>query len=200
MYEEQDDLKPVILSDLDISHPKVKRAVQMARNWQARKHSGHPEASLVLSGSVGVGKTHIAQAIWWSDRYRPDGITVERPMGYFRLANQIIQELDQDIIMSLKINPARGLVVVDDVGSEQTIQFVSTGAQQFERQQRYFKLINYCYGKKISLIITSNLTLDELRKHIGERAWDRLSEMAPKGFMLEMFDVPSHRQKLGGRK
>jgi hypothetical protein len=53
----------------------------------------------------------------------------------------------------------------------------------------------------VSIIITTNLSLaggkeSQFALHIGGRSYDRLSEMAPAGFMVGLDGVPSWRQKI----
>jgi DNA replication protein DnaC len=71
--------------------------------------------------------------------------------------------------------------------------------QEYEIQNRYFKVIDYCYTYQISIVMTSNLSADALRRHIGERSWSRLQKMAPKGFMRDLSGVPDYRLREGGR-
>jgi len=62
-----------------------------------------------------------------------------------------------------------------------------------------FRVIDWAYGNGVPLVITSNLTIQELAGHVGRRAWDRLMQMAPTGQMVDMSGVPSWRVKAGGR-
>ena len=216
------------LGDLDPSfHPKVKGAIDAARLWQKRrKHqiaNGQvPNASLVLiarpvdhkSTGFGCGKTHIALSCLWSDRYVDlDGNPIS-PTGLFYKASRIIPELSQDRPVGDYF--ARGsqwsadgefsstfipIVVLDDVGDEGVIPYVKTDAdsQSAERIARYTKIIDYCYSKGISLILTTNLGIAELERHIGGRAMSRLSEMAGRGLIVDLTGVPDYRWKKGGR-
>lgn len=194
------------LKDLDKSHPLVTAAVEMVYRWRDRKQAGHDDASLVLCGPYGTGKTHIARAVLWSMCYTVDDSPVA-PMGKFFHASDLLLKLSPtktewggtevprpgDFIGNIPI------LVIDDVGSEQAIPFVAKDDQASELQARYFRVIDYCYQWKISLVITSNLSIPQLEAHIGGRCWDRLCEMAPKGFMADLTGVPSWRQKESGR-
>jgi DNA replication protein DnaC len=218
----------VTLDTLDASHPKVAYAVSMARTWAQRKRASYLDASLVLCGPNGVGKTHIARAIWWSmttRATRPEWDEesqtfveqplpgTEQPSGLFKLSNDWITALgqtrdaDTGLITTARASALVGtspLVVIDDVGAEQAIPFIAGEQQAIEKEVRFFKLVDYCYTAQISLVVTSNKPLAELATHLGRRAWDRLTQMAPRlpngdSFMVEMFDVPSYRVATSGR-
>lgn len=91
------------------------------------------------------------------------------------------------------------MIVIDDVGAEQTLPFVGKDDQEAEKQARYFRVIDYCYGRGISVIMTSNLKPPQLAELLGGRCWDRLSEMAPRGFVIDLSGVPSWRRAQSGR-
>ena len=193
----------VTLEQLDTAHhAKIAQAVDAARQWDRRRQTV-PGASLVLVASpvgqnrdltgYGCGKTHVARACLHTECYWLDGAPVA-PAGNFFDANAIIQRLDADTPAISAIGRAR-IVVVDDVGTEQTIPYTIGADQAHERQTRYFKLINFCYQNGVALILTGNLSIKALSDRIGGRAWSRLQEMAPKGFVLDLTGVPDWRRK-----
>ena len=209
------------LSDLDASwHPKVASAIEAAREWQARRNrqgeQGKPQnASLVLIASgirtedgfvdpsctgYGCGKTHIALACMWAESYTDESGTPVAPAGKFFEAARLITNLSPGESPAWEIGAAP-IIVIDEVGDEGFIPFVKQDAdsQAFERQARYRSVIDYCYRNGVSVVMTSNLTATQLAKHIGGRAWDRLAEMAPLGFIVDMTGVPSWRMKESGR-
>lgn len=209
------------LSDLDASwHPKVATAIDTAREWQDRRNQqakeGKPQnASLVLIASgvrtedgfadpsrtgYGCGKTHIALACMWAESYTDESGTPVAPAGKFFEAARLITNLGPGESPVGEIGAAP-IIVIDEVGDEGFIPFVKQDAdsQAFERQARYRSVIDYCYRNGISVVMTSNLTATQLAKHIGGRAWDRLAEMAPLGFIVDMTGVPSWRMKESGR-
>lgn len=194
------------LSDLDQTNDLIADAVQMVYQWRDRKQNGHDDASLVLCGPYGTGKTHIARAVLWSMCYTVDNSPVA-PMGKFFHAADLLLKLSptktewggSEVPRPTDFIGTVPIVVIDDVGSEQAIPFVAKEDQMAEVQARYFRVIDYCYQWNISLVITSNLSIPQLEQHLGGRSWDRLSEMAPKDFMTDLTGVPSWRQKESGR-
>ena len=202
------------LDALDVTNPQVAYAVEQARAWAERKRDGYMDASYIVSGPYGTGKTHIAKAILWSivDEV-PGQSDSASPAGRFYLANDLllrmgaIQDKVSGTVSPVRVSSLVGnapIVVVDDVGGQQIIPFISGPDQIHERHARYFRFIDYCYTDMVSVIITTNLSIDGLQQsdfaqHIGGRAFDRLSEMAPVGFMIGLDGVPSWRQKAVGR-
>ncbi len=200
-------LQRVTLDTLDTSHHAVKGAVDMARAWAQRKRDGVQDASVVLAGGVGTGKTHIARAILWSMCYCLEDGSHTVPVGRFFHATDLIMSLEPtknaynmtEIPRASSIIGGAPIVIIDDVGSEMKIPFVAKDSMMDEVQARYFRIIDYCYTAQISLVITSNLGLEQLASHLGRRSWDRLGVMAPAGFMWEMGNAPSWRKKESGR-
>lgn len=204
--EDQKEIEPVTLTTLDTSHEMVKEAVAAARRWQRRKRT-HPRASLVLTAThtdqrstgKGVGKTHIARAIFWSERYVSlDTGEVVGSANKFYEADDIVSRLNDKETM-YQIVGSSPVLVIDDVGTEKTLKYISAAEQKHEMASIYFQIVNYCYVKNISLVLTANLSLDELAQHVGGRAWSRLLEMAPGGQMLDLTGVPDYRRLKGGR-
>lgn len=92
------------------------------------------------------------------------------------------------------------VVVIDDLGSEGTIEYVSNDQQKFERWKAYGNLIDYCYRAGKHVIITSNEPLldndgyirDDFVEIVGGKAFDRLVQMA-NGYMVDLTGLPSYR-------
>lgn len=196
----------VKLDTLQITHPSVLTAIDAARAWAKRKNDGYPDASLVLCGPVGTGKTHIARAILWAsyvcliDEQGKPGEPVA-PAGQFCVASDLICQLDGETHLREMINYSAPVLVIDDVGSEGVIPFVKTDSetQAREIQARYFRVIDFCYQRQIGLVLTSNLSIGQLEAHLGRRSWSRLQEMAPVGFIVELGGVPDYRRIRSGR-
>jgi len=188
----------VTLATLDTGvHYEVKTAVSAAREWGKRKKDT-PEISLVLCGNYGTGKTHIAKSILWSICYTMDDQPVA-PVGKFFVANDLIQLLKAGNSPHDLLGTDCPILVIDDVGSEQNIEFIRGDLQNKELEGRYFRVVDYCNQHNISLIITSNLLPSDLAGVMGGRAWSRLMSMAPKGFVVEMFGASDYRVASSGR-
>lgn len=221
-------VEPVRLDALDLQwHPKVATAVSAARAWQQRRRAQiaageTPNASLVLLATgrgddpnvtgYGCGKTHIARACLWTIIRHIDDEPMG-PVGKLFVAESLLHNLNGETRVTDEIGfdcqwvdrefvrRPTPILVIDDVGTEGVIPFVKQDpvTQAAERHARYFKALNYCYEAGVSVIITANLTVPGLADHIGGRAWSRLQEMAPAGFIVDLSGVPDYRRKLGGR-
>lgn len=195
------------LSELDTTNPTVMAAVEMCHRWAERKRAGYMDASLVFCGPVGTGKTHIAKALLWSMSYTlEDGTPVGYP-GRFFVASDLMMLMNptrSEIGMMETPRPSSfignaPMIVIDDLGTEQSIPFIKADEQKTEIQARYFRVIDYCYQWQTTMVITSNLSIKQLQDYLGPRNWDRLGQMAPAGFMIDLTGVPSWRKKESGR-
>jgi hypothetical protein len=188
-------------------------ASQVTDEWLARPGRKIPQDQWEDMKSKctgkGVGKTHIALSIWWSSLYtaafptRP-GQPVKQlpatPVNCFYMAADLIDRLHNKELISSLIPPHKTeFVIIDDVGMEKKLEFVSGPSQEHQMRILWFEIVNHCYKKKIGIVMTSNKSLPELRDYVGEQAWSRLIHMAPQGFIRDLTGVPDYRQILGGR-
>lgn len=190
--------QPATLAEMVETHPKLSEVIGRVRSWAERRRET-PDASLVLVGPNGTGKTHLARVALWSVAYVVDGVPVA-PVGKFFAARDLVELIGAGNSPRDLIGTAP-LVVIDDVGAEGVVQYVAAGAQEREIQARYFAVLNYCYGNKAVIITASNNcgTVPQLADYLGPRSWDRLLEMAPAGYIVDMAGVPSYRRTKGGR-
>lgn len=125
---------------------------------------------LVLWGTFGTGKTHLAAAIV---RQRLSegvvGLFIKTPA----LLNRMRATFDKDstgptaaeLLTAVKRVP---LLVLDDLGVEKTTDWVT---------ETLYEIVDSRYCDGLPLIITTNLTAPDLKKQIGKRIASRLAEM-----------------------
>lgn len=174
--------------------------------------------SLILSGPNGTGKTAIANVIRWrvltvvaldSDGNKlPDSVS---PGGRWFAAADLLSKLGHESDSDGYRHTARPgqlaggspFVIIDDVGAELTIPYVAQEAQEIERHHRYHLFLDWCYGNNVPVVLTTNLTAfgddSALARHLGPRAWSRLMQMCPAGYVFSLWNVPDYRKLAGGR-
>jgi DNA replication protein DnaC len=163
-----------------------------SRNFQACKDyadgfEGHFKAGrcMIMSGSVGTGKTHLAisiarhvlQAFGATARYT----TVSNLLSDMKSTyGGDSRRTDQDVLDEV-IYP--NLLILDEVGT--------TKQSEFE-MSTIFNLINARYESMRPTIVISNLGLSQISDAIGERCYDRLREDGGIGLL---FMGDSNRKK-----
>ena len=119
---------------------------------------------LILMGNAGTGKTHLASAI--SNHLMDDLVPVK--FGTFISLLDSLKKAfgtDRDIISNLTSTP---LLVIDDLGKEKYTDWAS---------QILFQVVDERYNRELPIIITTNLSLQELKERVGEAITSRLMEM-----------------------
>ena len=158
----------------------LKACSDYAADFPAARQTG---ASLILCGTAGTGKTHLAAAVV------REVIVTHGLRAKFTTAGKLFRAVkstysrdsddDEDAALARFTDPH--LLVIDEVG----VQFGS----DFEKNI-LFEVINERYGAVKPTVLISNLSLDNLREYAGDRVIDRMKE---NGGKLVVFDWDSHR-------
>lgn len=142
-----------------------KPAIKTIKNF-LEKEEWKEGKGLVIVGDTGVGKTHLASAIvhelakrdvFVLFTYVPD-LLDEIRYTYDEDADNTADEL-LDLIYSAPV------LILDDLGSEKPTEWAI---------EKITQILNYRWNNKLSTIATTNLTKDELKNRIGDRAYSRL--------------------------
>jgi DNA replication protein DnaC len=137
--------------------------IEYARSWALK-----PE-SVILLGPVGRGKTQFAFAmIREMFRRNPQRIWPR----YFtspELDSMLLEAVKSDYGDKQKIQDLgeQDLLFIDDFGRE-------THSERISRQ--YFELINLRYAKQLPTIISTNMTLEDIGKHMDDAIASRFQE------------------------
>jgi len=212
---------PTPLNDFRFHHlneqwmvQRLRRALEKATEWQ-RCQRTQPIAglSLVLTGSLGTGKTTIAHNLMsvFNQTAVVEGmsgetVTVARCRMFDATGLMKIVAERGDFTNTLRREKC---FVIDDLGTEDfgTETYTpSTEQITSARQHRYGRFIDWCYRSGKSVIITSNVPLvtrdegdvtvnAEFVNIIGARSWDRLLQMAG-GYMIDLTGLPSYRPEI----
>lgn len=160
----ESDMEHWTFANDDLSNEKITKAMQnYVDNFGELRKSGK---GLLLFGSVGTGKTYAACEVANAliDKGYPVLVT-----NFARLTNTIqgMFEGKQTYIDSLN---RFDLLVIDDLGAERKSDYM---------QEMVYSIIDSRYRAGLPLIITTNLTIDEIKKpnDIGNtRIYDRILE------------------------
>ena len=130
---------------------------------RARQHAGSLDGWLLIQGGYGCGKTHLAAAI----------ANYAVGMGVATLFLTVPDLLDtlrfsydsEDTTFEERFDEIRNapLLVLDDFGTQNATPWA---------QEKLFQIINYRYINKLSLVVTTNLDLDEVEARIRSRLAD----------------------------
>ena len=131
---------------------------------------GFPEENYFLWGPAGTGKTHAATAIL-RDVPNAQVMRMSRISRWLRRCEGPDDEID--VIKQL----AELTMLIDDLGSEKMTEFL---------QSNFFEIIDRRVQYRINgLIITSNLSLDQLVPIVGDRTVSRIMGLVGRKNMLE---------------
>ena len=147
----------------------------------ARMYAGTANGWLMLQGGFGSGKTHLAAAI----------ANFAVSMGVPTLFLTVPDLLDMmrfaygsaDTSFEDRFNEIRGasLLVLDDLGTQNATPWA---------QEKLFQILNYRYINKLPLVVTTNLTLDEIEPRIRSRLSD------PDLVSVVKMNVPDYRRPM----
>jgi len=143
-----------------------------------KKCSDYPNINLFLWGSAGVGKTHLAAALV---RNRKDHRVV-KPQDIFRTMRGCLEVDEEETRRDEFIGCSH--LVIDDMGTEKRTDF---------SYSVIYEIIDGRYMRESGgLIITSNLSLDDLAARVGD---DRLTSRI--AGMCKIIEITGKDRRLG---
>lgn len=160
------------IEDAEVSS-KIQDLINRHRNPQ-----GHHATSLVISGDLGKGKTYLgyiyAYELINEGILGPDNFYIETEGALAGISRSGFEK--KDLMAGLK-HPKNKFYFIDDVGR-------GGFANEYDRTEIWYDLINHIYVKKLTLVVTTNLILnpeakESLRGWLGAAATDRLTHITP---------------------
>jgi DNA replication protein DnaC len=149
--------------DENTLHPSARQSLEMALHMTAR-FAEQPEGWLMLEGTYGCGKTHLAAAVGNLCLSRGEVvlfITVPDLLDHLRSAFSPTAESTYDETFERIRNAP--LLILDDLGAESPSQWA---------KEKLFQLFNHRYSHRLPTVVTTNVELDTLDARIRSRLLD----------------------------
>lgn len=143
--------------------PSERESLQMALSVAAR-YAENPDGWLMLEGTYGCGKTHLAAAVGNARLQKGDlvlFITVPDLLDHLRSTFGPSSEVAYDETFDRIRNAP--ILILDDLGAENSSGWA---------QEKLFQLLNHRYSRRLSTVITTNADLDTLDPRIRSRLLD----------------------------
>lgn len=176
-------------NDLVITFPKLEqirdRCFYYANYFQNVRAMG---ANLVILGSNGTGKGHLSCAILQHVLGMEfTGLFITQSDLLSRIRSSYSREATQreEDVIGLFRSP--DLLVIDEIG-------VTVGNQSRNYQAQLYDIINHRCCYRLPTIMTANMSETEIRRYLGERIWDRMTERTESKSEIIHIDGPSWRQ------
>ncbi len=136
-----------------------KRCEQWADSWPKM-----PTRDMLLTGMSGLGKTFLMRSMAARLIERGAGVLLVSAYTFLQMARKSYFEADDGIRELMDVQ----VLMLDDLGSEPLMQNVTV--------EQLFQLINERQIRGLSTVISTNLTLKELRERYTERIVSRLND------------------------
>ncbi len=130
----------------------------------AKQFAEDPSGWLLIHGSSGAGKTHIAAAI--ANRCLERGVpalfvVVPDLLDHLRAAYNPSSEVGYDLMIEQVRNAP--VLILDDLGTQNTTPWA---------QEKLFQILNHRYNSRLPTIVTTNLSVDRLDERLRMRLTD----------------------------
>jgi DNA replication protein DnaC len=163
------------LSSLEVT-PRNAQALDAARAWSLGELPG-----LLLTGPVGTGKTSIAAAAAWERNLRYGVVWTSVPV---MLAKALAAFDDEDRAEAMRAITGVGSLVLDDLDKVKPSEWAAT---------QLFAAIDSRYAQGAPLLVTTNLTLDQLADKLGVDFGDAIASRLAEYCRTVVIDGPDRR-------
>ena len=153
----------------------------LSNAWQmAGQYAQMPTGWLLLAGSYGTGKTHLAAAIanYRVIAFEEQALLITAPDLLDHLRATYAPDSDvgyDDVFERVRNTP---LLVIDDLGAESPTTWA---------KEKFYQLLNHRHARRLPTVITTNVALTELDDRIRSRLSDRTLVQSVQ------FDLPDQR-------
>ena len=151
-------------NDLGYNPKQMSMAKRFVQHWDEFRKSS---MGLLLWGNVGTGKSFIAGCI--ANALLDQGVPVMMT-NFARLLNKLTDMYSGDRNAYINSFNSFPLLIIDDLGVERNSEFA---------REQVFNIIDSRYRSQLPMIVTTNLTVDELKNPADlarARIYDRVLE------------------------
>lgn len=161
--------------------------------------------AIILEGGCGVGKTHIAKAVFKASG-GPRSILNWLEGGGVETVKNAVFYAEADLLADIRksysgtsaseagiINGCRRarLLILDDIG----VGYIKEESQRWY-EDIMWRIFDTRASKMLATFITTNLSPVELKGRLGDRAYSRLQQMlGQRERIINLFGVPDYRAK-----
>jgi len=143
----------------------AKTGIEKAARWLTTP--GKPW--LFLSGNVGTGKSTLMWAIMQTLRYHDVSCSMFRASDFPVLFFENIEQTERQIMQGHWCH----VLLLDDIGVD-SVEYKEYG----NIIRPFVKIIEERYNRQLPLVVSTNLSGEEIRTTYGERTIDRIKELA----------------------
>jgi DNA replication protein DnaC len=130
----------------------------------ARAFSEEPEGWILVHGSSGAGKTHVAAAIGnrCIERGQPAlFVVVPDLLDHLRASYRPDSEMGYDALLEqVRLAP---VLILDDLGTQSSTPWA---------QEKLFQILNHRYNAQLPTVVTTNLSIDRIDERLRMRLTD----------------------------
>ncbi len=169
-------------ADLEIAR---RQSNSLENAYQAAvRYAENPERWLVLAGSIGCGKTHLAAAIA-NHRYKlgQSAIFVVVPDLLDDLRATYSPDSHTTFDRTFEGLKQCPLLILDDLGAQASSPWA---------KEKLFRLINHRHNGRLPTVVTTNLSSDEMMKETDLRIVSRLMDRLMSDWLV--MEAPDYRQ------
>jgi DNA replication protein DnaC len=158
------------------------------------QYAQKPDGGLLLIGATGRGKTQLAVAILREVLLRREPGRYENCAELLTSLRKVYQAKDDDEDDSearVFDRLGRGLIILDDLGADRLTPMARAGLTF---------VVDRCLRRWQPVVLTTNMTADQIAEQIDTRMASRLAELCGGGSRIFILDGPDYRLRVKDRK
>lgn len=145
-----------------------RKVIEVCKNYYTNFNQNYSEnIGMILNGGVGIGKTYAVSSIaneLINDEISVICVSINSLLRRFK--DNYSNGISENVVLK-EISEVK-LLIIDDLGTEQSSEWFNT---------IFYEIIDNRYRQDKPLIITTNLTIDQIEKKYHARITSRIFEM-----------------------